>query len=157
MWKEKVNSEEFKAEIMEGLNSLQRRDLRLNGHWKYWQRRESYLPKIRMRLIDIPRGLYPIIYKDLVKREMAIAYESNGIVFDAEISNLDFDLNFKLPYMHNVYYLAVYSEKEHEIIHTSLYPKNRRHVYIVCGFLARCMPRDVFNVVWGALKKFAIV
>jgi len=160
MWQEKVNSEDFKAEILEGLDFLySRRNVRLDGkrYPKVWEKRESYLPKLRMRFIDVPKGFYPIIYKDLIKREMAVAYEERGVVYEVMIENLDSHLNLQLPTAYNVYYLAVYGEGSYEIIKTKLFPKNRKNIYIPCGYLARCMPKEVFQIVWDALKKFSIL
>jgi len=157
LWKEKVNSEEFKVEILDRLNSLYRWANKSILYPKVWKKRESYLPKVRMRLIDVPSGLYLIIYKDLARHEMAIAYEDRGVVYEALIENLDSHLNHRTISFYNVYYLAVYPEGSQDIIPTILYPKNRMHIYIPCGYVARCMPKEVFQIVWDALRKFSIL
>jgi len=160
MWQEKVNAEDFKAEILEGLVFFYSRvNVKFNSRLypKVWEKRESYLPSIKLRLVDIPRGLYLMIYKDLMRHEMAIAYEDHGVVYEALIGNLDSYLNLRLPTAYNVYYLVVYNEGSYDIIKTKLFPKNRKHIYIPCGFLARCMPEGIFKVVWDALKKFSII
>ncbi len=158
-WEMRVNSDELRAEILEGLDAVYRKfNIKFNcKQYKAWERRESYLPKIKLRLIDVPKGIFPIIYKNLTRHEMAVAYEHQGVVYEAEIGNLDPDLNLQFPSKYNIYYLAVYSEGEYDIIKTKLFPKNRKHIYIPCGFLARCMPKVVFDVVWGTLKKFSVL
>ena len=159
IWKQKVNSDEFKAEILEGLDFLYSKfNIKRNGkHPNVWEKREIYLPQIKMRLIDVPRGLYVIVYKDLAKHEMAIAYEQQGIIYEALIGNLDSYLNLVFPSHYNVYYLAVYGDATREIIKTVLFPKNRKHIYVACGFLARCMPQDVLHIVFNAMKNFNVV
>ena len=160
LWRERVNSEELKTELLRVLEGLYRKtNIKLNNRYcpKYWQKRESFLPKVRMRLIDIPVGLYLIVYKDLMRHEMAIAYEERGVLYEALIENLDLDLNLRIPSFYNVYYFAVYPDGSREILQTVLFPKNRYPLYNSCGFLARCMPKVVFNAVWGVLKKFSIV
>ena len=157
IWKEKVNSDEFKAELLEGLDFLYNKfNIKRNGRYpNVLEKREIYLPQVRMRLIDVPSGLYVVVYKDLLKHEMAIAYENQGIIYEVLIENLDSYLNLVLPSYYNVYYLAVY-DNSREIIKTVLFPQNRKNIYVSCGFLARCMPQDVLNIILDAMKKFSV-
>jgi hypothetical protein len=86
---------------------------------------------------------------------MSVAYENQGIVYEAEITGVKGITKILPLSSFDVYYFVVFPEDDYydyyDIISMDLFPDIR--VYNSCGAYAKCMPQDVFRAIWNVFKE----
>jgi hypothetical protein len=161
-----VRSEKLKEKMREALTPLHLPIY--TNRWLY--EREFYLPRITFNVSDIPSGLYLIIYKDGIWTRgwggMSVAYENQGIVYEAEITGVKGFTKILPLSSFDVYYFVVFPKPEddyydyYDVISMDLFPEPfqepSQRVYNSCGAYAKCMPQDVFRAIWHVFREDVI-